>query len=208
MRKKEQGVPWTCECCDDASPKFYVHYILTHGSFEGGHKRFTKLACSEHLTEVIASAARIQGRPAVIVEDIKGREEWKRRNFGKHYGTFDQETGMGKLVDWFKNNPKEIIRQRQMGTIAKGHDTENYREILIKSLIQPDKHHMCYSKECAEQIADLVCPKPLYSGALADLTTVSYGPDAPDYEEALKRLVDAGFVHQIHDSFVFEVPEK
>jgi len=75
----------TCECCD-STPEYYIHYVIKHGSFEGGEKRFVKLSCAAHLTEVIASAANMQGKPAVIVESIAGREEWKTRVFAQHYG--------------------------------------------------------------------------------------------------------------------------
>jgi len=89
--KDEQPVSWTCECCD-GSPEFYVKYVLTHGSFPDGKKNFTKLACAEHLSEVIASAASLQGTPAVVVENIKAREEWKRNTFAQHYGQTEGQT--------------------------------------------------------------------------------------------------------------------
>lgn len=86
-KKEEQGVPWTCDQCDDAHPTFYVHYTLHHGSFDDGKKNFTKLACSEHLAEVIQFAANMQNSPEVRVQNIAQRDLWKRRNFAKHYGS-------------------------------------------------------------------------------------------------------------------------
>ncbi len=107
--KNEQPVPWACECCD-SSPEFYVRYSITHGSFPDGKKNFTKLACAEHLSEVIASAASMQGSPAVIVENIKAREEWKRKTFSIHYG---QAEGQKIIVEMENpSGPFVLVRSK------------------------------------------------------------------------------------------------
>lgn len=137
MKDKDKGVPWTCDCCDNANPEYYVRYYIHHGSFEGGKKLFTKLACSEHLTEVIASAMQMQGYPGVVVEDIKGRAKWKHDTFAAHYGMspekfkeqlqqpdasctcYSQEAAEQMVQHFMDNFPnlRDLVRQRQIGTM-------------------------------------------------------------------------------------------
>lgn len=130
-REEEKPVPWTCMYCSD-DPIYYVHYILTHGSFESGQKRFTALACSEHLEEVMGYSAQMQGHPAVIVESIKGRDQWKKDTFVQHYGM--------PVVD-FQKLANHTFKPEEMPELVK-HWIEKHKPLIDALCAKPNLKHL------------------------------------------------------------------